>query len=121
MTHERAIAGLRGFAGMNVDKRRAIAKKGGASVPREKRSFVQNPGLAAQAGRKGGLAVPARGRRVRVLCFMPEGRVPLGDVLLAQKVALELFEADALRVANRSTLWAASEDGLPIVRRYGRR
>ena len=61
------------------------------------------------------------GRRVRVLCFMPEGRVPLGDVLLAQKVALELFEADALRVANRSTLWAASEDGLPIVRRYGRR
>lgn len=39
-----------------------------------------------------------RGRRVRVLCFMPEGRVPLGDVLLAQKVALELFEADALRV-----------------------
>ena len=62
MTHERAIAGLRGFAGMNADKRRAIAKKGGASVPREKRSFVQNPGLAAQAGRKGGLAVPAAAR-----------------------------------------------------------
>ena len=61
------------------------------------------------------------GRRVRVLCFMPEGRVPLGDVLLAQKVALELFEADALKVANQSPLWAASQGGLPIVRRYGRR
>ena len=48
-----------------------------------------------------------RGRRVRVLCFMPEGRVPLGDVLLAQKMALELFEADALRVANQSPLWDA--------------
>ena len=61
------------------------------------------------------------GRRVRVLCFMPEGRVPLGDVLLAQKMALELFEADALRIANRSPLWDASEEGLSFVRRYGRR
>ena len=62
MTHERTIAGLRGFAGMDADKRRAIAKKGGASVPREKRSFVQNSALAAKAGRKGGLAVPAEAR-----------------------------------------------------------
>ena len=62
MTKERTNARLRGFAGMDADKRRAIAKKGGASVPREKRSFVQNPGLAAQAGRKGGLAVPAAAR-----------------------------------------------------------
>jgi hypothetical protein len=60
------------------------------------------------------------GRRVSVLCFMPEGGVPLGDVLLAQKVALELFEADALRVANRSPIWDA-ERSLPFVRRYGRR
>ena len=62
MTQERTNARLRGFAGMDADKRRAIAKKGGASVPREKRSFVQNPALAAQAGRKGGLAVPAAAR-----------------------------------------------------------
>jgi hypothetical protein len=61
------------------------------------------------------------GRRVRVLCFMPEGRVPLGDVLLAQKMALELFEADALKIANRSPLWDASEEGFSFVRRYGRR
>jgi hypothetical protein len=60
-----------------------------------------------------------RCRRVRVLCFAPEGRVPLGDLLLAQKMALELFETDALRVANHSPLWG--EEGLPFVRRYGRR
>ena len=62
MTQERTIAGLRGFAGMDADKRRAIAKKGGASVPHEKRSFAQNPALAAHAGRKGGLAVAPEAR-----------------------------------------------------------
>lgn len=44
----------RGFASMDIEKRRAIARKGGESVPNEKRSFSQNPGLASQAGRKGG-------------------------------------------------------------------
>ncbi len=41
------------------------------------------------------------GRSVRVLCFIPEGELVVGDVMLAQKLALELFEADALRVANK--------------------
>ncbi len=41
------------------------------------------------------------GRTVRVLCFMPGGELVVGDVMLAQKLALELFEADALRVANK--------------------
>ena len=35
---------------------REIARKGGASVPSEKRSFSQDRSLAAQAGRKGGEA-----------------------------------------------------------------
>src|SRR2546429_6671673 len=38
-----------------------------------------------------------RGRHIRWLCFLPEGRIPVGDVMLAQKIALELFEADAIR------------------------
>jgi hypothetical protein len=38
---------------------------------------------------------------MRCLCFEPRGRLPLGDVMLAQKMALELFEDDALRIANR--------------------
>jgi general stress protein YciG len=47
----------RGFASMDPEKQRAIARKGGESVPREKRSFSQNTELAAQAGRKGGKGV----------------------------------------------------------------
>ena len=49
----------RGFASMDPEKQRAIARKGGESVPNEKRSFSQNPGLAAEAGRKGGHSVTA--------------------------------------------------------------
>lgn len=46
----------RGFASMDPERQREIARKGGASVPSEKRSFSQDRGLAAQAGRKGGEA-----------------------------------------------------------------
>ena len=52
----------RGFASMDRAKQRAIASKGGQSVPPEKRSFSQNPELAAKAGRKGGESVPPEGR-----------------------------------------------------------
>lgn len=46
----------RGFASMDQQKQREIASKGGQSVPPEKRSFSQDPQLAAEAGRKGGQA-----------------------------------------------------------------
>ncbi|MGA7324192.1 MAG: general stress protein [Rhodomicrobium sp.] len=49
----------RGFASMDAAKQRAIASKGGQSVPNEKRSFSQDRVLAAQAGRKGGQNVKA--------------------------------------------------------------
>jgi general stress protein YciG len=52
----------RGFASMDPDKQRAIARKGGESVPNEKRSFSQNHQLAAEAGRKGGLSVSPQKR-----------------------------------------------------------
>lgn len=45
---------------MDAAKQRAIASKGGESVPGEKRSFSKNPQLAAEAGRKGGEARGAR-------------------------------------------------------------
>ena len=45
------------------------------------------------------------GRRISVLCFLPGGGVPVGDVMLAQKTALEVFESDAIRVAHRSPVW----------------
>ena len=44
------------------------------------------------------------GVRAAVWCFGPEGRLPLGDVMLAQKLALETDELAALAVANRSNL-----------------
>jgi general stress protein YciG len=51
----------RGFASMDPEKQRAIARKGGQSVPDEKRSFSQSPDLAARAGQKGGQSVnPAK-------------------------------------------------------------
>jgi hypothetical protein len=34
------------------------------------------------------------------LCFGPRGQLPTGDTMLAQKIALELFETEALLVAN---------------------
>ena len=55
----------RGFAAMDVERRREIARKGGASVPDEKRSFSQDRDLAAAAGRKGGEASHGGGRTTR--------------------------------------------------------
>ena len=50
------LRSTRGFASMGQERQREIASKGGRSVPADKRSFSQNRGLAAQAGRKGGQA-----------------------------------------------------------------
>jgi general stress protein YciG len=44
----------RGFASMSEEERREIARKGGESVPDEKRSFSQDRELASEAGKKGG-------------------------------------------------------------------
>jgi hypothetical protein len=40
------------------------------------------------------------GHPVQQWCFSPEGRVAIGDVLLAQKIALETMEREALALAN---------------------
>lgn len=44
----------RGFASLSPERRTEIARKGGGSVPAEKRSFSQNRNLARTAGAKGG-------------------------------------------------------------------
>lgn len=41
---------------MDPERQREIARRGGASVPHDKRSFAQNRDLARAAGRKGGEA-----------------------------------------------------------------
>jgi len=38
--------------------------------------------------------------QLQILCFAPDGTLPVPDIMLAQKIALELFEDDILSVAN---------------------
>ena len=61
MQTQRKTTSNRGFASMDPEKQREIARKGGRSVPNEKRSFSQNHQLASEAGRKGGHS--SHGRR----------------------------------------------------------
>jgi hypothetical protein len=42
-----------------------------------------------------------RGRPTLGLCFRPMGELPIGDVMLSQKIALESCEGRALAVARR--------------------
>jgi hypothetical protein len=44
------------------------------------------------------------GRSLMGYCFLPQGGLVAGDCMLAQKTALELFERDALKVANKFPL-----------------
>lgn len=44
----------RGFANLSPERLREIARKGGSSVPSDKRSFSQDRSLARSAGAKGG-------------------------------------------------------------------
>ena len=60
--HAQAGGALRGFASMEQEKQREIARKGGANVPHDKRSFAQDRTLASEAGRKGGRAVAPQRR-----------------------------------------------------------
>jgi hypothetical protein len=41
------------------------------------------------------------GKVVAQWCFAPQGNLAVGDVMLAQKIALETMERDALATANR--------------------
>lgn len=53
----------RGFASMDPEKQRAIAAKGGASVPAHRRSFAQDRDLATRAGTVGGQNSHGGGRK----------------------------------------------------------
>jgi hypothetical protein len=47
------------------------------------------------------LQLDTSGHTIAKFCFLPAGSLALGDVLLAQKVALETMELEALAVANK--------------------
>jgi general stress protein YciG len=54
---EQAVKVKRGFASMDPEKLREIARKAGRRVPAERRNFSPNTEFAAQTGRKGGKSV----------------------------------------------------------------
>src|SRR2546427_301356 len=57
---KKSLTSTRGFASMDRETQLAIARKGGASVPNEKRSFAQNRRLAAEAGERADrVSIPA--------------------------------------------------------------
>ena len=51
------------------------------------------------------------GVRSAAWCFGPEGELPIGDVMLAQKIALENDEMAALALANRGSIRPDLDDG----------
>jgi hypothetical protein len=44
------------------------------------------------------------GNTVAYWCFAPKGHLPMGDVLLAQKIAIETMERETLKAANRNSV-----------------
>ena len=46
-------------------------------------------------------------------CFVPEGGLAPGDILLAQKIALETMEREALALANRQSFAHSPGDHRP--------
>lgn len=54
------------------------------------------------------------GNVVNQWCFGPQGNLAVGDVMLAQKIALETMEVEALAKANRNrTFGSAPSRGMP--------
>jgi hypothetical protein len=81
--------------------------------PEQRREFVSYGYFHVTGGTSGCRYRICRGRQMNVhqldaysrrnciWCFFPAGSLVDGDVMLAQKLALELFEEDALAIANR--------------------
>ena len=59
------------------------------------------------------------GRPVMGWCFVPSGHLVAGDVMLAQKIALETNERAALAVANRFTVHISARTNSDVVPRSG--
>ena len=59
-----------------------------------------------------------KGRPIKGFCFVPEGSLVAGDVMLAQKIALETSERSALAVANSFSVQTRDRgDPFQLIRR----
>jgi hypothetical protein len=61
--------------------------------------------------------IDAAGRPIMGWCFVPNGELVAGDVMLAQKIALETNERAALAVANRFSVHVAARTYSDVVPR----
>jgi hypothetical protein len=68
-------------------------------VPRHR--LTHGNTLPYKARHRDELELDSRGRVVTQWCFAPQGELAVGDVMLAQKIALETMERTALAAANR--------------------
>lgn len=59
------------------------------------------------------IEIGAAGEQVMGWCFVPSGSLVAGDVMLAQKIALETDEHAALAVANRFSVHPSNPPALP--------
>lgn len=57
------------------------------------------------------------GRRRWIWCFHPRETLVIGDVLLAQKTALELFEPEAIRIAHCYSSFSANSGPMSRIAR----
>lgn len=81
--------------------------------PSQQQQFIRSGHFCVVGGETGRRYRICHGRQLNVhqldnqgqptctWCFYPEGGLVVGDVMLAQKLALELFEKSALKKANR--------------------
>ncbi len=54
------------------------------------------------------------GKRVAGWCFLPKGRLVTGDVMLAQKMALEIYEDEDIKVAHKYYIKALERPSLTL-------
>lgn len=115
----RTLRPLAGFGGFEDEVGSKEARKRGMRLleqnltPRQRQQYAEHKHFDVIGGRTGRRYRIRHGRlmnieeldeqgfRIRGLCFHPQGRLVAGDVMLAQKLALELYETEALRIANR--------------------
>lgn len=83
--------------------------------PAQRRQYDEYGDFDVIGGQSGRRYRIRQGRRLNVAeldnksgaigwCFYPQGNLVAGDVMLAQKIALELYETESLKVAKRFSL-----------------
>lgn len=117
------LQGVIGEDGVRPPVDYAAAEKKGLDLflanltPQQKASYEANKFIEVRGGKTGRRYRIHHGRQQNIheldengtvvtgWCFLPQGGLVAGDVMLAQKTALELYEDKVLKIANRFTVY----------------